>query len=478
MMKNNTESKEMLTLLANLIQLLERHRPAFKQSRPYWRMVGLVLAELFNFGRHTISQGILTLGETDADWSGWYRLFSRKRFEEVVLNRILFRETLVSVPESEPYVTGIDGTQVRRSSLKMPGTSWLKAGGTAAFRPGIARAQRFLTGAWLTPLENGYSRAIPLRFLPAFPPKAVAGAAAPRREWSAGLDFLRWVGQELDEVGRSQQPLLALADGSFDVLDLWRGLPQRVWLVVRTARNRALYWLPEASRGRGRPASYGQKAPSPAEWLHVKGYRWPSRMVLVRGKQIEMRYRLVGPFIRDGVAERPLFLLVVRGIHRQIGKKKRRYLHRDPAFYLISAVREDDTWRLPLPLAQLLPWLWQRWELEVCHREMKSGLGVGEKQCWNPRSAVVSVQWSVWVYAVLLLAGYQTWGLCGGPAPPARWWPGAKRWSFNTLWRSYRAALWGQAEFRPLWLGTGDNWPKKETWLIGLGNAIAGSMRS
>jgi hypothetical protein len=167
-------------------------------------------------------------------------------------------------------------------------------------------------------------------------------------------------------VGRSQQPLLALADGSFDVLDLWRGLPQRVWLVVRTARNRALYWLPEASRGRGRPASYGQKAPSPAEWLHVKGYRWPSRMVLVRGKQIEMRYRLVGPFIRDGVAERPLFLLVVRGIHRQIGKKKRRYLHRDPAFYLISAVREDDTWRLPLTVAA-------RPSIEVQHLERVSG---------------------------------------------------------------------------------------------------------
>jgi hypothetical protein len=47
---------------------------------------------------------------------------------------------------------------------------------------------------------------------------------------------------------------------------------------------------------------------------------------------------------------------------------------------------------------------------------MKSGLGVGEKQCWNHRSAVLSVQWSTWVYAILLLAAYHTWGLCGGPA--------------------------------------------------------------
>jgi hypothetical protein len=75
-------------------------------------------------------------------------------------------------------------------------------------------------------------------------------------------------------------------------------------------------------------------------------------------------------------------------------------------------------------LATLLAWLWQRWEIEVAHREMKTGFGLGEKQCWNKRSAILSVQWNVWVYAILLLAGYRTWGLCSGPPTPARWWPG------------------------------------------------------
>jgi hypothetical protein len=32
---------------------------------------------------------------------------------------------------------------------------------------------------------------------------------------------------------------------------------------------------------------------------------------------------------------------------------------------------------------------------------MKSALGLGEKQCWNPTSAVLVVQWSVWVYAII-----------------------------------------------------------------------------
>lgn len=239
-MKNSTNGSGIPTLLQALIGLLEAHRAAFKQARPYWRSVGLALAELFSFGRHTVTQSMLSLGQTAGDWSGWYRLFSRERFSEERLNRVLLGETVRAVPLDEPYVVGMDGTQIRRSSLKMPGTSWLKAAGTAAFRPGLERAQRFLTGAWLTPLEQGYSRAIPLRFVPAFPAKAVPAQEPPRREWEAGLLFLSWVRAELDQVGREAQRVLTLADGSFDVLELWRQLPERVDLIVRTARNRCL----------------------------------------------------------------------------------------------------------------------------------------------------------------------------------------------------------------------------------------------
>ena len=125
-MKDSTQAREIPALLETLMQLLAAHRPAFKQARPYWRSVGLALATLFSFGRRTVSQGMLSLGQTEGDWSGWYRLFSRERFDEAVLNHILLGETVEMVPAEQPYVVGIDGTQIRRSSLKMPGTSWLK----------------------------------------------------------------------------------------------------------------------------------------------------------------------------------------------------------------------------------------------------------------------------------------------------------------------------------------------------------------
>jgi len=467
-------------LLHNLFVILEAHRPAFKQDRPFWRAVGLVLGEIFSFGRHTVTQGLLSLGLTEADWSAWYRLFSRERFDEEKLSNCLLQETLEHVAVDELYCAAIDSTSIHRSSLKMPGTSWLRDTRFSAFRPGIHRAQRFLHGAWLTPLEAGYSRAIPLRFLPAFPPKAIPADTPPRREWEAGRLFINWLREGLDRAGRVAQKVLILADGGVDVLELWRELPERVVLVTRTARNRCLYYLPKPDNqpGPGRPAVYGERAPHPADWLHAGLRNWPNQRVEVRGKQIKMRYQVLGPFVREGLPERPLFLIVVKGMHRLVGKKKLRYKHRGPSFYLISAVQTaTGEWQLPLPITTILTWLWQRWEIEVAHREMKSGLGLGEKQCWNKRSSIVSAQWSTWTYAILLLAAYRTWGLCNGPPTPARWWSGAKRWSFNTLWRSYRSELWNKCNFRPLWTTTTDNWWKKETWLAALDNSISAAAR-
>lgn len=88
MIKHSTPSM----LLHNLFELLAQHQPAFRQERVYWRVVGLVLGALFNFGRHTVTQGLMALGLTDSDWSGWYRLFSCCRHREERVARIFFRK--------------------------------------------------------------------------------------------------------------------------------------------------------------------------------------------------------------------------------------------------------------------------------------------------------------------------------------------------------------------------------------------------
>jgi hypothetical protein len=475
MAKDSTKPAREERLLQNLFQLIEAHRPAFKQERPYQRAVWLLLSELFTFARHTVTQGLLALGESENDWSAWYRLFSHKRFDYQKLTSITLRETLPEAPDEAPYVVAVDGMLVPRSSQKMPGTSWWKALGSAPFKPGLARAQRFVHLSWLTSREAGYSRAIPLQMLPAFPEKAVAAETEKRKDWEAAVEGLQWTRQQLDAAGRSMQLLLALVDGGLErTVEFWRRLPERTVLLGRTARSRVLYALPGEYQGRGRPPSYGERARKPAEWLKVKE-GWTKIEVQVRGRMREMRYRVEGPYLREGLLEQPVFLIVVRGMDRKVNGKR---VKRDPVFYLVSAVQQGDQWVLPLPIEDLLAWAWQRWEVEVAHREMKSGFGLGEKQCWNKRSAVRSVQWSAWVYAILLLAGYRAWGLRQGPATPARWWAGAGRWSFNTLWRAYRSALWGTGDFQAVCSLITGNWQKKEGWLTAFRNSAAAALRS
>lgn len=183
------------------------------------------------------------------------------------------RETLRHVEAEDVYVVGTDGTQIPRSSLRMPGTSWLKALGTAVFQPGIARAQRFVHGCWFTPLANGFSRAIPLRFVPAFPAKAEPSAEKPCKEWEAGVAFVQWVRQQLDALGRQTQQILYLADGGYENAPLWRQLPARVTAALRTAKNRALYaYLPLSERRHRR--LYGPKQSAPAElWRQRTGWQ-------------------------------------------------------------------------------------------------------------------------------------------------------------------------------------------------------------
>lgn len=227
----------------------------------------------------------------------------------------------------------VDGVQIPRHSRKMPGTSWLKNPRTPPFKPGSHRAQRFLHLAALLPrTEEGYSRALPLRWEPAFPEKAVLPPEGmePRKEWEAALDALQWLRARLDGSGRTSQRLLVLGDGGFCVAKFFCDLPEGVDLMARCARNRAFYRLP-GSEGcrRGRKRKYGQRSRKPKDWLTERS-GWQRTEFMVRGRPIRPRYRVEGPFVLEGAPERPVFLMVVKGVDRQASRRHRK--QRDPSF--------------------------------------------------------------------------------------------------------------------------------------------------
>lgn len=460
-----------LELIKHLSEILAAHRPLFSQQRIYERVGQLVLAEVLAFARHTVTQLVMSLGRAGEDWSAWYRLFSLRRFVYAAASRVFFRLTLAHVDPEAVYVVAGDATQTPRSSRKLEGAGWLRNLRTPPFMRGLHVAQRWFHGAWLTPAEQGYSRAVPLRWMPAFTEKSRPVAHPPCKEWEAARDFLRWLREQLATEERADQRVLMVGDGHYDNLNLWRDLPEGVILLARSAKNRVLYHMPGPPTGRGRHRRYGKRALTPQQvWQQPLG--WRKLDLTIRGRVRHLQVKVEGPCLRHGAPQCPLMLIVVRG-------KKHQRTRRPPLPFLVNAVQDEHgQWGLPLPLATLLCWAWQRWEIEVCHRELKSTFGLGHKQCWNPHAAVTSVQWSAWVYAVLLLAGYRAWGLCRGPDVPTRWWRGSGRWSLNTLWRAYRAALWGAHEFRPLHSLSPDDWGENTDWLAALRHAAFASAPS
>jgi hypothetical protein len=195
----------------------------------------------------------------------------------------------------------------------------------------------------------------------------------------------------------------------------------------------------------------------------------------VRGRAVSVRYRVEGPYLRRGVADRPLFLLVVSGSRRP---PRRYYRRREPAYFLVNAVQDaQGRWVLPLPALALVAWAWQRWEVEVCHREMKSGFGVGQVQCWSAASTVRAVQLQAWSYAVCVLAGYRAWGYEGHPRLGRTcWWAGAARWSLATLWRGYQQAFARCAAAHPRRAAPRGTWLEGESWLHQLDALLAASL--
>jgi hypothetical protein len=411
---------------------------ATRQRRVGRRLVLLSLGLLLASGRTMLSRVLLVLGLSDQDWSAAYRLFTGRRLDLEVLRRDVVARWLALLGSRAPLVTVLDSTQLPRTGKKMPGTGFLRAPRTPAWRPGIHHAQRWEGLSGLTrPSPDGDCRATPLWFEPAPSPSARPWpGVAPRTEAEAGVAAVRWLRTVLDELGAKSRRLIVVADGAYSGAPVWKALPQGVTLLARCAKNRALFAMPHPPAGeRGRHRKYGERGPTPqAFWQQRTG--WTALTVRVRGRDRHLRVQVTGPWLVKPAPECPLFLLVVGGSHRPTDRYRR-----EPLAFLVSARKTPKgAWVLPESVTDLVGWAWQRWEVEVMHRELKSGFGLGDQQQWHPVSAALVIPWVVWTYAMLVLAAHETWGT--SPPPAASRWYRGRRWTPREALSAVRQEVW------------------------------------
>ena len=104
---------------------------------------------------------------------------------------------------------------------------------------------------------------------------------------------------------------------------------------------------------------------------------------------------------QNGAKRIPLRLIVVAPTPYQKSKSKKMY-YRNPAYLL--------TTDLTSPVKQLLQFYFDRWQIEVNHREEKDTLGVGQAQLWNVTAVPKQPAMAVAAYSALLLASLKAFG--------------------------------------------------------------------
>lgn len=462
------------SVLAAFAPLLLGLHVACRQERTWQRVVVVLCGTLLNLGRQRLSQVIVTVGAGDHDWTAWYRLFNRGRVDWAAAQGQLVAELCAELPSADtPLVVGLDATHLPRTGQRMPGIGWGRNPLTPAWKPGIWRRQRWVGLHGLLPRSgDGMSRAVPLRFHLAPSPSSTPGVT-PCPEWQAGARLLSWLRQTLTAQGQAQRPVLVLGDGAYANAKLLQALPSQTWLLARCAKNRRFFSLPGPQPARGRKRRYGAAAPTPQERLSsTVGFQ--TVPVAVRGRTVQARVQVSGPLLVRPVPQRPLFLLVLKGV-----KESASHRRRSATFLLVTAVADGrGGWRLPLPLAELVSWAWQRWELEVLHRAIKSGFGLGQQQQWSVAGATEAVQEIGWLAGALTLSGYRTWGWA--PVRDGRagkWWR-PPRWTLATCLNQLRAEVWHLADFQPVWAQSPDRWGEMERWFAAPTNPLRSYQRN
>jgi len=402
-----------MKLLDAFLDILRGWTPAFPQSRSCQRAVDQVLGSLLALGRRTLSRSLWALGRQHRDWSADYRLHSRSRWNIQDLFQPILQHAAPLCDDSL-LVVAMDDTRIRKTGKKILTAFYQRDPLGPKFRFNLMWGLRFLHFSLLVPLyRTGAAippRSLPVRFL------EVAAIKKPGKKASADeihsylqavrernlsrctVTSLRDLRQSADDAGLNGRTILAVGDGGFCNRTLFRTTLDRIDILARTRRDCRLC-RPAIPGGR---RFYSDETFTPEQIRQQESIPWQHARLFHGGQWRDVRFKEVSSvYWRSGAARRPVRLLVVAPVPYSSGKGERKY-YRDPAFLLSTDLTSTST--------ALLQAYFDRWQIEVNHREIKDTLGIGQAQLRHPLSVPRQPAMLVAAYSALLLAGIQCFG--------------------------------------------------------------------
>lgn len=424
-----------MNLLTYLLKQAAGWAFVFPQERSLHRAITLAFGILCGVGRRTLTRAISFAGNTQKDWSADYKVFSRSPWEPRALFHPILQEA-IQEHKLERIVVSSDDTRVWRNGKHVPQTQWHRDPLGPPFQTNLRWGHRFLQASLILPLyqqdAESSSRAIPVRFEMA-PVVKKPGKGASKADLKAYrcqkkkknlsvqfVDLTKEIRERLDTTGHKTKHLFQVADGSFCNRTVfgedWESL--NVTLIVRCRKDIVLC---KRAPGKG-PRFYGKTKFTPeAVRRSSSRARWQSAQIFHGGCFRQVRYKeLTKVLWQGGSRKRQVRLLVVAPTGYRTTKNGRTY-YRQPAYLLTTDLTGSAV--------DLLQAYFDRWGIEVNHRDEKDILGLGQAQVWNQNSVSKVPALLVAMYSWLLLAGLK----CYGPTrtavyePLPKWRRGAKR---------------------------------------------------
>lgn len=407
-----------MTLLRAFLDIVQDWQSVFPQKRTYLRAVRQAIGSLTCLGRRTLSRIIWANGGQNRSWGAEYFLHSRCRWNPQQLFAPIFKQALAWCPGR--YVgMAVDDTRVHKTGRSIVQAFFQRDPLSPAFHVNLMFGLRFLQASLLVPLHRRSAvstRALPIRFEEA-PCVKRPRRKAPVAEWKNYRAAVRlrnlsqqFVGmmtelrQALDAAGGAMKTLMLAVDGSFCNRTVFKSIVKGVEIIARVRKDAVLCFAAAAGSRR----FYDTKKFTPDQVRQDTKLDWHKTKIFYGGKKRPVRYKILPDVLWQGGARRRMLRLVVIAPTPYRKRKSGRFYYRQPAYLLIT-----DFKARPHTLLQIY---FDRWQIEVNHREEKDTLGVGQAQLWNIVSVPKQPVLAVASYSALLLASLLAFGEARGAA--------------------------------------------------------------
>ena len=404
-----------MTLTEALLRLCQRLDGCFPQRRTLDRATALLVAGLLCCGRKWVTRINSVRNREQVDWTADYRVFSRSPWQAADLFTPAIEATLPYFATGPIRLAG-DETRARRGGRKVTRSRWTRDPLSPPFHVNFMKGIRFMQFSALLPLPATHhvdARSIPISFEPVDRPAKPGrmATAAQKAEYKRlcqeqSLGKQAWaqlleVRRKYDAAGASGRLLLVALDGGFCNRACFRPTHERIVLVARARKDAVLCHPARNPTQPNRVYSKDTFTPESIRQDETRPYQ--TTLVFFGGHYREVRYKEVTDVLwRTGAGRKRLRLIVVAPTPYQLSPGMRRYYHH-PAYLLVT----DEG---VVPIQDVLQCYFDRWQIEVNHRDEKQHIGVVDAQVWNDRSVDRLPAFMVASYAFLMLASLQAFG--------------------------------------------------------------------